>query len=72
MADAVCTDTEGDFTCACQSGFTGDGLSCTNIDECAENLHACDANATCSDTAGGYECTCNAGYGGDGFSCEEE
>ena len=28
--DAVCTNTPGSFTCACKSGYTGDGtVSCT-------------------------------------------
>ena len=26
--DAMCTNTEGSFTCACYPGSTGDGLSC--------------------------------------------
>ena len=26
---ATCTNTDGGFTCACKSGFTGDGKTCT-------------------------------------------
>jgi hypothetical protein len=26
--DAMCTNTDGSFTCACYPGSTGDGLSC--------------------------------------------
>ena len=27
-SNAVCTSTPGSFTCACNQGYTGDGLSC--------------------------------------------
>merc|ERR1712168_417636 len=28
--NAVCTDTDGSFTCACKSGYSGDGKTCTS------------------------------------------
>ena len=28
--NAVCTDTDGLFTCACKSGYSGDGKTCTS------------------------------------------
>ena len=27
--DAQCTNTDGSFTCMCNSGYTGDGTTCT-------------------------------------------
>ena len=28
-ADATCTNTPGSFTCACNGGYSGDGVTCT-------------------------------------------
>ena len=28
-ADATCSNTPGSFTCACSSGYSGDGVTCT-------------------------------------------
>ena len=30
-ANAVCTNTEGGFTCKCKDGWSGDGIGCTGI-----------------------------------------
>lgn len=30
-SDAVCTDTDGGFTCQCKIGFSGDGYTCTGM-----------------------------------------
>ena len=32
---ATCTDTEGSFTCACNIGYSGDGVSCTGKRQCS-------------------------------------
>ena len=51
-------------------GYSGDGLTCTNIDECADSaLNNCDVNASCVDNDGGFSCFCNIGYEGDGVTC---
>ncbi|XP_028399458.1 uncharacterized protein LOC114522881 [Dendronephthya gigantea] len=68
---AICSDTEDSFTCTCRPGYTGDGRTCEDIDECAEKTHSCDRNANCTNTIGGYECHCHAGYTGDGFTCTD-
>eukprot|EP00286_Rhodomonas_abbreviata_P027873 CAMPEP_0181303152 /NCGR_PEP_ID=MMETSP1101-20121128/8394_1 /TAXON_ID=46948 /ORGANISM="Rhodomonas abbreviata, Strain Caron Lab Isolate" /LENGTH=1307 /DNA_ID=CAMNT_0023408683 /DNA_START=219 /DNA_END=4139 /DNA_ORIENTATION=+ len=69
-ANANCTDTNGSFTCTCNTGYSGNGTSCPNIDECVGfNLTNCHANATCTDTDGSFTCACDAGFSGSGTSC---
>ena len=58
------------------ASFTGNGRSCTNINECeihceeSESRHRCDSNAQCTDSPGSYSCTCIAGFSGDGVDCD--
>ena len=83
--NAACTNTPGGFTCTCNQGYTGDGVTCIgkytfplyviisnnilNIDECATAAYNCDTNAACTNTPGGFTCTSNQGYTGDGVTC---
>lgn len=30
-ANANCTDTDGSFECSCDSGYSGDGMSCSGM-----------------------------------------
>ena len=57
------------YTCACRSGFSGDGFSCNDIDECSADVSPCDPNGTCTNSEGSFGCACNNGYSGDGFAC---
>ncbi|MEZ4459947.1 MAG: EGF domain-containing protein [bacterium] len=68
-SDATCTQNLDVFVCTCNDGYTGDGMTCTDVDECSQDIELCDANATCTNTPGSYECACNVGYTGDGTSC---
>ena len=39
-AQAACTNTPpGSFTCACNSGYSGDGVTCTGEAECVQSGH---------------------------------
>jgi hypothetical protein len=58
-----------DEACQCADGYEGDGVDCSDIDECAQETDDCDEQASCENEAGGYGCTCNPGYSGDGFAC---
>ncbi|XP_023931185.1 fibulin-1-like [Lingula anatina] len=67
--NAQCTNTEGSFECACAEGYEGDGLECTDIDECSNDDHDCHSDAVCINTAGSFECACSEGFEGDGRTC---
>lgn len=68
-ANATCTDTVESFTCACNSGYAGNGDVCSVTNQTCTTPGICSANATCS---GGTTCVCNAGYVGDGLTCTRE
>ncbi|XP_048586416.1 adhesion G protein-coupled receptor E2-like [Nematostella vectensis] len=69
--NAKCTNIAGSYTCACKPGFSGNGLNCTDIDECTSGTHGCHANAQCRNTIGSYTCHCNSGHAGNGRSCSD-
>jgi hypothetical protein len=47
---ATCTNTDGAYECACNEGYEGDGIDCSDVDECApstqltEDFSAVDAD----------------------------
>ncbi|XP_039890326.1 nidogen-1 [Simochromis diagramma] len=55
------------YVCTCLQGFTGDGRSCQDIDECQQSR--CHSDAVCYNTEGSFTCQCRPGYSGDGFQC---
>ena len=53
----------------CVAGYSGDGRTCTDVNECTTGMSTCSVNATCMNVPGSYTCTCNTGYVGDGRTC---
>jgi hypothetical protein len=71
-ADATCSiDTAGVAVCGCKAGFTGNGTTCVDVDECLGNTAGCDPHAACTNVAGGAMCACSKGWQGDGKSCTD-
>ncbi|KHJ46556.1 CUB domain protein, partial [Trichuris suis] len=68
-----CSNTPGGFKCgSCPVGYTGDGVRCWDVDECAQNNGHCSTSpkVQCINTFGSYHCgACPPGYEGDGMSC---
>ena len=67
--NAQCTDTDGSFSCACNSGYSGNGVECIDDDECTLGTDNCSDNADCTDIDGSFSCECKSGYSGDGTTC---
>uniref|UniRef100_A0A3Q1BQA9 Uncharacterized protein n=1 Tax=Amphiprion ocellaris TaxID=80972 RepID=A0A3Q1BQA9_AMPOC len=57
------------YQCACDLGYEGDGLTCSDIDECqSENI--CPENETeCVNIPGSFSCVCKQGYTLNGTQC---
>ncbi|XP_053567076.1 nidogen-1 [Bombina bombina] len=65
---ARCIYTGGSsYICTCLSGYSGDGQSCVDVDECETS--PCHPDAECYNTPGSFACQCLEGFVGNGFQC---
>lgn len=70
--DAMCTNTEGAYTCECVSGYVGDGKTCVMVDPCEPGTFECPEHSTCNRAGSGvYTCVCDPGYGENGPLCSD-
>uniref|UniRef100_A0A8C2PX45 Nidogen 1a n=1 Tax=Cyprinus carpio TaxID=7962 RepID=A0A8C2PX45_CYPCA len=72
--NAICRPGQGNqYTCECAAGFTGDGRTCYDTDECWETPQICGPNAVCNNHPGTYRCECRDGFqfASDGQTCVE-
>nr|XP_058961427.1 stabilin-2-like isoform X1 [Pocillopora verrucosa] len=71
-ANSECSNTKGSYSCTCKPGYSGDGRTCKDFDECSTaETHNCNADAVCNNTMGSYTCSCKTGYFGDGWTCKD-
>ncbi|XP_021172006.2 mucin-like protein [Fundulus heteroclitus] len=56
--DAECRTTKLSYSCACKSGFSGDGHNCTDVDECTEPMICENAKYECLNNRGSFKCLC--------------
>ncbi|KAK3262228.1 hypothetical protein CYMTET_28902, partial [Cymbomonas tetramitiformis] len=64
QSSSRCHRQAGGYTCgACPSGYSGDGGSCIDIDECGINNGGCHRLSECTNIPGGHACgSCPEGY----------
>ena len=67
--NANCFNSQGSFICDCNTGFTGDGFICQDIDECSTQP-CVPSIARCFNTFGSFHCSCADGYKGTGITSE--
>ena len=60
---ATCHNLAGSHECICDVGYTGDGTTCNDVDECLDE-EACAMNAQCLNTNGSFYCVCPPGMTG--------
>ncbi|XP_035688620.1 complement component C1q receptor-like [Branchiostoma floridae] len=69
--DQTCTNLFGSYRCSCTVEYQldADSVSCSDLDECDQNLHDC--HQRCLNTYGGFSCACVEGFtlNDDGKSC---
>lgn len=69
-----CTETSKGPQCICKIGFIAlnDGITCVDIDECANGEAKCGGTSKCVNTKGSYTCSCDQGFTYENETCVEQ
>ena len=73
---ALCLNNAGSFICECNTGWTGTGEECSDIDECA-SFDPCDILSgnpgICQNNDGSFVCSCQNGWelSGQNNTCQD-
>ncbi|CAH1772450.1 unnamed protein product, partial [Owenia fusiformis] len=60
---AVCSNLPGGYLCSCPAGYTGDGFTCLDVNECLKSeWNTCGDVEICRNKQGSYECICKPGF----------
>ncbi|XP_038618733.1 uromodulin-like [Tachyglossus aculeatus] len=60
--NATCEEREGSPMCSCRAGFTGNGLTCSDVDECTSSRADRCLPDSCVNQPGTFHCRCPAGF----------
>eukprot|EP00961_Rhodomonas_salina_P299499 3938978-Rhodomonas_salina.1 len=72
IADYCYSHTFDLYACACNAGYSGDGVLCGDADECALGTDDCPEHSDCVNNAGSFTCTCIPPYSGADCSVVDE
>ena len=59
-SNSECINRLGSYECRCNPGYTGDGRSCDDIDECISS--PCGEFGICNNLEASYQCDCKSGF----------
>ncbi|CAB1443899.1 unnamed protein product [Pleuronectes platessa] len=65
----LCHQSPTGYQCVCDLGYVGDGLTCSDIDECQRENICPENETTCVNIPGSFSCVCKNGYTLNGARC---
>ncbi|XP_042290199.1 fibrillin-1 [Thunnus maccoyii] len=67
----LCHYSSAGYQCVCDLGFVGDGLTCSDVDECQRENICPDNETECVNKPGSFSCVCKQGYTLNGTKCAD-